>query len=699
MAWHIRATYWQCDDAFISFRYVWHLLHGNGLVFNPGERVEGYTNFLWVLELAAVWKVFGLEPEVACDVLSIACTLGVVACVLQFARGNPVRERRVFIAFGALLLLAASRTWAVWSTSGLETRQFTLFVLLGMLLVSRGRGNPRRLLWASLAFTGAELTRPEAPLLWGVAGLWLLGEMAIARSFSWRDVLMFGVPFVTVVGAHYLWRHAYYGDWLPNTYDAKFVRPWPEAGVRYFAAAAIECGAWFLVPLAVLGAVWRIRRGDRLHVLTALVVLAHVAYLVRIGGDHFEWRPLDFYWPCLMLAAVEGIAAAATWVGTRTRAGFVLPSSLALLALATLYGTIVQSAKIALAPRVSSRAEVLDRITTLDAANSPVLFAVPPMAPLVGLYNDLQSYTLRHGVGTIWPEHEILWREEMANWAPYGATRGQGLPKDAVWARGVVGVSGYYLAGVTYIDTFGLTNRETARTPVDTPNETRYMAHDRRASMALLERANITICPAVRTRVDALMHAPYAVRVSEEAWMPLGARDPIWFERALQGRDAWHLELAQPIGCFDGERDSRWTATGAAFASGVTADIPATRVVPWMERCSTRFGLSSRDEAGAGRGVGVTRSERFGIEAEAVLEVRLCGTRVASVGVRVLDAHDGSVLASVSPPDPDWLLPVHVDLSPFSNREAVVEAFDESENAWVTLAGVVTLRPAPLKSD
>ena len=41
------------DDAFISFRYARNLSQGHGLVFNPGfERVEGYTNFLWVLLLA-----------------------------------------------------------------------------------------------------------------------------------------------------------------------------------------------------------------------------------------------------------------------------------------------------------------------------------------------------------------------------------------------------------------------------------------------------------------------------------------------------------------------------------------------------------------------------------------------------------------------------------------------------------------------
>ena len=41
------------DDAFISFRYARNLAEGHGLVWNPGEAVEGYTNFLWVVLMAA----------------------------------------------------------------------------------------------------------------------------------------------------------------------------------------------------------------------------------------------------------------------------------------------------------------------------------------------------------------------------------------------------------------------------------------------------------------------------------------------------------------------------------------------------------------------------------------------------------------------------------------------------------------------
>ena len=56
LAWLASVAWFLTDDAFISFRYTRNLIEGHGLVFNPGERVEGYTNFLWILELAALWS-------------------------------------------------------------------------------------------------------------------------------------------------------------------------------------------------------------------------------------------------------------------------------------------------------------------------------------------------------------------------------------------------------------------------------------------------------------------------------------------------------------------------------------------------------------------------------------------------------------------------------------------------------------------
>ena len=64
------------DDAYISFRYADNLVHGLGLVWNPGERVEGYTNFLWVLIIATGLKLGLSAPVVAVTVGLLLFPLG-----------------------------------------------------------------------------------------------------------------------------------------------------------------------------------------------------------------------------------------------------------------------------------------------------------------------------------------------------------------------------------------------------------------------------------------------------------------------------------------------------------------------------------------------------------------------------------------------------------------------------------------------
>src|SRR5262245_49032609 len=48
---------WLADDAFISFRYARNWAEGQGLVWNPGERVEGYTNFLWTFGIGLLVRL------------------------------------------------------------------------------------------------------------------------------------------------------------------------------------------------------------------------------------------------------------------------------------------------------------------------------------------------------------------------------------------------------------------------------------------------------------------------------------------------------------------------------------------------------------------------------------------------------------------------------------------------------------------
>ena len=69
MAWMLwEAWDFTIDDAYISFRYARNLIEGHGLVYNPGERVEGYTNLVWTLFIAAGMKM-GIDPHPLTKVL------------------------------------------------------------------------------------------------------------------------------------------------------------------------------------------------------------------------------------------------------------------------------------------------------------------------------------------------------------------------------------------------------------------------------------------------------------------------------------------------------------------------------------------------------------------------------------------------------------------------------------------------------
>src|SRR5580765_7051222 len=69
------------DDAFISFRYIRNFVEGNGLVFNIGERVEGYTNLLWVL-LLSVFVFLKMNVENVAQILSVA--FGIVTLYMTY---------------------------------------------------------------------------------------------------------------------------------------------------------------------------------------------------------------------------------------------------------------------------------------------------------------------------------------------------------------------------------------------------------------------------------------------------------------------------------------------------------------------------------------------------------------------------------------------------------------------------------------
>ena len=532
-----------CDDAFISFRYARNLLEGHGLVFNPGEYVEGYSNFLWVLELAALWGVFGLRPEHTAPWLSVACTVGTLAAMLWWTARLPGLPQRRLVGWMALGLVCSSATFAVWTPAmGLETRQFTFFIIMAVVGLTLYPERHRALLSVSLSLAAASLTRPEGPLFAACCFGWYAVQRRVATDTwrrDWRSVAWLVVPFVMLVGAHFLFRYAYYGEWLPNTYHVKYVRPWYEAGLRYLLVAAVETGLYLLVPLAILTLIrnWRARR-SLVFVLPLLCIGLHMGYLARVGGDHFEYRPLDIYWPLLAVPAAVGLVHLSLWMSSTVRrfqpiATWYLAAgpqtcALVLFLPVLFYSGAMQAALLFEGAKIDKR--VHRTPYTLDERNAGRLLTVPGIPLLVTISNDLRGRLIPQFIGVRFATHRNFAAMLLSQYSPYQNMRQGVFPSDALAIMGSPGIKSYFLPDLRVIDGFGLTDATIARNPVTRPNSHRSLAHDRRPLHRYLaeRRLNFRSHPAETTVDEALERALYAVQVGPDLWLPFDARRPDW---------------------------------------------------------------------------------------------------------------------------------------------------------------------------
>ncbi|RRR74184.1 MAG: hypothetical protein EI684_07595 [Candidatus Viridilinea halotolerans] len=291
---------WLSDDVFISFRYAQNLVAGNGLVYNPGEYVEGYTNFLYTM-LAALLLSVGADPVAWTYRSGVGFALGLLLLTYLLAK-RLIGPRWAFVA---ALLVATSQSLLLHTArgGGLETGLFALLLLLAVAIYVAwleggcGFGALGSSLGVVLAL--ATLTRPEGLLLLGITGLhYLIYDMdgdVLRQPWAWMQrklgALIFVLPYLLLIVPFFLWRYNYYGDLLPNTFYAKTgggLRAVPR-GLAYSWQFAQTMGGPLLL-LALLGWLevgWRsLLRGWRGYFL--LLVLIYTAYIITVGGDHFR---------------------------------------------------------------------------------------------------------------------------------------------------------------------------------------------------------------------------------------------------------------------------------------------------------------------------------------------------------------------------------------------------------------------------
>lgn len=285
------------DDVFISFRYADNLAAGHGLVFNVGERVEGYSNFSWTVLLAIpIWlhveqRELGLL--ITAKVLGLLLSVGTLLVVSRTAALQRSAEQRAFAPIAALYL-AALAPFSMWGIGAMETPLVTLLIALTAYRHLREdaalRAGSAPLAWSHVTLLFAALTRPEPVVLFvPLAALRLLrarkfgGTKEFVRSIV--QLGLFGLPYAAFLA----FRYAYYGQLVPNTYFAKLAHDARAAarGSHYLGAAA-EHMNWLWLGLVCGLFILLARRFSYRLVVVSLLTLVQIAALMYEGGD---WMP------------------------------------------------------------------------------------------------------------------------------------------------------------------------------------------------------------------------------------------------------------------------------------------------------------------------------------------------------------------------------------------------------------------------
>lgn len=275
-----------CDDAYISFRYARNLLEVGALTFDPGHTpaVEGYTNFLWVVMLAAGMALGG-TPEVVASIMGLAAGLAVVGLVFALVVRGPVgsgaRGPLILVrACGALcvVMLLSTPLFVVWTSSGLETSLATALILAAVVAGTSGK-----LRFAAILSALAVLTRPDAVVPLAGAALGVLASGTRPAQVDRRALLHAALLFTIPLLVHLCWRRWVYDAWLPHTWEVKRhgASLASSHGVEYLRVWARDLGLMWWLPLIAL-----LRRR---HLSLVIAVVASAAYVVSVGGDFMAY--------------------------------------------------------------------------------------------------------------------------------------------------------------------------------------------------------------------------------------------------------------------------------------------------------------------------------------------------------------------------------------------------------------------------
>jgi hypothetical protein len=277
------------DDGMVSMRYAKNFVQHHELVWNLGDRVEGFTNPLWtLLMIGAIWLS---GTHYAPLVMQIFGGFIYLAILWVYCRTAFRNKSGVPGLFAGLALLLCSYLISYWALGGMEACAVCLVfaaAFSAQYSYENGHGSNPLMLHACLIAV-AYCLRPDGWLV--LTPFFVACWLDSVRQKKYRRAIYAPAIIAAVMLAVLLARYSYYGAWVPNTYVLKV------AG--YSLAMRLRNGMMYArqfldenLPLFVLMTLSLLSksRAAYLNILAAAIALG---YQVYVGGDPWlYWRQL-----------------------------------------------------------------------------------------------------------------------------------------------------------------------------------------------------------------------------------------------------------------------------------------------------------------------------------------------------------------------------------------------------------------------
>ncbi len=291
------------EDSLITLRYAKNLWEGHGLVYNPGQRVMGFTSPLWTLLTSPIIGLF--QPGSARLVLTLLCLVLYSSAVAVFLKLAPSGFK--LGSWGLLVFagsLALEPRLVAESVSGME---MSLFLLL--ISAAFWAAETKRLYLAFGLASASFLTRPEGAIVWAL--LFIYVAASPDRKFRKLPLIESAVPSAAIVLPWLAFATLYYGSPIPRSAASKSMwgsegfsllelsfRPgdldllWRNMTGLYvlklpsWARGSLSVGAALVWAFAVLSAA---KKRQRLILLAQGLLASLLAFYYLGRGLFFPW--------------------------------------------------------------------------------------------------------------------------------------------------------------------------------------------------------------------------------------------------------------------------------------------------------------------------------------------------------------------------------------------------------------------------